>query len=78
MSYKLGTTLIRRKITSGGAIIPIGGVVKVLIRLTTEGTGYEVEIVRNCKRPSGIFVFSYLYDDFVPLNLILKRKTLNQ
>jgi hypothetical protein len=76
MSYKLGTTLIRRKITCGGDIIPIGGVVKVLMRLTTEGTGYEVEIVRNCKLPSGISVFSHLYDDFVPLHLILKRKTL--
>lgn len=76
MMYSLGTRLVRDKITSGGAILPIGGVVKILIRLTTEGTGYEVEIVRNCKRPSGISVFSYLYDDFVPLNLILKRKTL--
>jgi hypothetical protein len=75
MPYEPGTVLIRRKITSGGAIIPIGGVVKVLIQLATEGTGYEVEIVRNCKLPSGISVFSHLYDDFVPLTLI-KRKTL--
>ena len=76
MSYKPGTILIRRKITSGGAITPIGGVVKVLIRLTTEGTGCEVEVVRNCKRPNGTHVWACLYDDFIPLNLILKRKTL--
>ena len=76
MMYNTGTVLIRRKITSGGAIIPIGGVVKVLERWTLAPTGYKVEVVRNCKRPSGISVFSYLYDDYVPLNLILKRKTL--
>lgn len=76
MSYKLGTTLIRRKITSGGAVIPIGGVVKILARLTVDATGYEVEVVRNCKRPNGTHAVAYLYDDFVPLNLILKRKTL--
>ena len=76
MMYRVGTVLIRRKITSGGAIIPIGGVVKVLKRWTLDPTGYEVEVVRNCKRPSGISVFSYLSDDFVPLNFILKRKTL--
>ena len=78
MSYKLGTTLIRRKITSGGAIIPIGGVVKVLNTLTIDGAGCEVEVVRNCKRPNGTHVWACLYDDFFPLNLILKRKTLNQ
>ena len=76
MEYKPGTVLVRRKITRGGAIIPIGGVVKVLERWALDSTGYEVEVVRNCKRPSGIPVFLYLYDDFVPLNLILKRKTL--
>ena len=76
MSYKLGTTLIRRKITSGGAIIPIGGVVKVITLSTLHSTGYEVEVVRNCKRPNGTYVKAYLYDDFVPINLILKRKTL--
>lgn len=78
MSYKPGTVLIRRKITSGGAIIPIGGVVKILTRLTIDVTGYEVEVIRSCKLPRGIHVCAYLYDDFVPLNLILKRKTLNQ
>ena len=76
MSYKPGTVLIRRKITHGGAIIPIGGVVKVLERWILDSTGYEVEVVRNCKRPNGIHVCAYLYDDFVPINLILKRKTL--
>lgn len=76
MSYKPGTVLIRRKITRGGAIAPIGGVVKVLRRLITEGTGYEVEIVRNCKLPNGVPICVYLYDDFVPINLILKRKSL--
>ena len=76
MSYKPGTTLIRRKITSGGAIIPIGGVVKVLERWTLDSTGCNVEVVRNCKRPNGTHVWAYLYDDFVPLNLILKRKSL--
>ena len=76
MSYKPGTILIRCKITHGGDIIPIGGVVKVLERWALDSTGYEVEVVRNCKRPSGVSVFSYLYDDFVPLNLILKRKQL--
>lgn len=74
--YSVGTALIRRKITSGGAIIPIGGVVKVLNTLTIDGTVYEVEIVRNRKRPRGMHAWAYLYDDFVPLNLILKRKTL--
>ena len=76
MSYKPGTVLIRRKITSGGAIIPIGGVVKVLERWTLDSSGCEVEVVRNCKRPNGTHVWACLYDDFVPLNLILKRKTL--
>ena len=76
MSYKLGTTLIRRKITSGGAAVPIGGVVKILTQSPIHGTGYEVEVVRNCKRPNGTHAFASLYDDFIPLNLILKRKTL--
>ena len=76
MSYKPGNVLIRRKITRGGVIIPIGGVVKVLERWTLDSTGCEVEVVRNCKRPNGTHVWAYLYDDFVPLNLILKRKTL--
>ena len=76
MSYKLGTTLIRRKITSGGAIIPIGGVVKILTQLTLDSEGCDVEVVRNCKRPNGTHVWAYLHDDFIPLNLILKRKTL--
>ena len=76
MSYKPGTTLIRRKITSGGGIIPIGGVVKIITQFTIDGTGYEVEVVRNCKHPNGTHVCAYIYDDFVPLNLILKRKTL--
>lgn len=76
MSYKLGTTLIRRKITHGGAIIPIGGVVKILTQSAIDSTGCEVEVVRNCKLPNGTHAWAYLYDDFVPLNLILKRKTL--
>lgn len=76
MSYKLGTTLIRRKITHGGAVIPIGGVVKILTQSEIDSTGCEVEVVRNCKRPNGTHVWACLYDDFVPLNLILKRKTL--
>lgn len=76
MSYKLGTALIRRKITSGGAIIPIGGVVKTLTQLKVDSTVCEVEVVRNCKRPNGTQVWAYLYDDFVTLNLILKRKSL--
>lgn len=76
MSYKLGTTLIRRKITSGGAVIPIGGVVKTLTQLTVDSTGCDVEVVRNCKRPNGTHVWVCLYDDFVPLNLTLKRKYL--
>jgi hypothetical protein len=75
MSYKPGTVLIRRKITSGGAIIPIGGVVKILTQSPIDSTGCEV--VRNCKLPNGTHVWACLYDDFVPLNLILKRKTLN-
>ena len=76
MSYKPGTTLIRRKITSGGTIIPIGGVVKILTQPTIVSEGCEVEVVRNCKRPNGTHAFASLYDDFIPLNLILKRKTL--
>ena len=76
MLYKPGTVLIRRKITRGGAIMPIGGVVKVINRLTIDGTGYEVEIVRDCNLQNGAHACVYLYDDFVPLNLILKRKTL--
>lgn len=76
MSYKLGTTLIRRKITHGGTIIPIGGVVKILTQSAINSTGCAVEIVRNCKRPNGTHVWACLYDDFDPLNLILKRKTL--
>ena len=76
MSYKLGTTLISHKITSGGAIIPIGGVVKILTQSAIDSTWCEVEVVRNCKLPNGTHVWAYLYDDFVPLNLILKRKTL--
>ena len=76
MSYKLGTTLIRRKITKGGAAIPIGGVVKLLTRLTIDATGYEVEIVRDCNLQNGAHACVYLYDDFIPLNLILKRKQL--
>ena len=76
MLYKPGTALIRCKITSGGAIIPIGGVVKVLNTLMIDGAGCEVEVVRNCKRPNGTHVRAYLYDDFVPLNLVLKRKPL--
>ena len=77
MSYKLGTTLIRRKITHGGEIIPIRGVVKILTQSAINSTGCAVEVVRNCKRPNGTHVWACLYDDFVPLNLILKRKTLN-
>ena len=77
MTYKLGTALIRRKITSGGTIIPIGGVVKILTQPTIVSEGCEVEVVRNCKLTNGAHVWAYLYDDFVPLNLILKRKTLN-
>lgn len=76
MSYKLGTTLIRRKITHGGAIIPIGGVVKILTQSAIDSTRCEVEVVRNCKLPNGTHAWACLYDDFVPLNLILKRKTL--
>lgn len=76
MSYKLGTTLIRRKITHGGAIIPIGGVVKILTQSEIGSTGCDVEVVRNCKRPNGTQVWACLYDDFVPLNLVLKRKPL--
>ena len=74
--YSVGTKLVRYKITSGGAIIPIGGVVKVITLSPLHSTGYEVEVVRNCKRPNGTHVWACLYDDFVPLNLILKRKTL--
>ena len=74
--YSVGTTLIRRKITNGGAIIPIGGVIKILTQLTLDSTRCDVEVVRNCKRPSGTQVWACLYDDFVPLNLILKRKSL--
>ena len=40
MSYKPGTVLIRRKITRCGAVVPIGGVVKLLTRLTIDATGY--------------------------------------
>ena len=76
MTYKLGTTLIRRKITNGGAIIPIEGVVKTLTQLTVDSTECDVEVVRNCKRPNGTHVWACLYDDFVPLNLTLKRKYL--
>lgn len=76
MMYSVGTVLIRRKITSGGAIIPIGGVVKILTQSAIDSAGCEVEVVRNCKRPNGTHVWACLYDDFVPLNLILKRKTL--
>ena len=76
MMYSVGTRLIRRKITSGGAIIPIGGVVKILTQSAIDSTGCKVEVVRNCKRPNGTHVWACLYDDFVPINLILKRKTL--
>lgn len=72
MMYSVGTKLVRRKITSGGAIIPIGGVVKLTQQLTIDSAGCEVEVVRNCKRPNGTHVWACLYDDFVPL--ILKRK----
>ena len=57
MTYKLGTTLIRRKITSGGAIIPIGGVVKILTQPAIDSEGCDVEVVRNCKRPNGTHVW---------------------
>ena len=76
MSYKPGTVLIRRKITSGGAVVPIGGVVKVITLSTLNSTGYEVEVVRDCNLQNGAHAYVYLYDDFTPLNLILKRKTL--
>lgn len=75
MMYSVGTILIRRKITHGGSIIPIGGVVKILTQSAIDSIGCEVEVVRNCKLPNGTHVWAYLYDDFVPLNLILKRKT---